>query len=940
MPPKLSQKQTVIVNIGDKVVKKKKRKRRKRTTATRRGGEAIQYATGAQASFNPLQQITLAQSARELQLQSLANTNTQGHNNLLTDGRDSEIQRITAERGGGLRLQEQERSAQAALPSARPPSASIMASARDMSAQPDVRPEFQEEQQQRKARMAMLRREGEIRRGFFGGAEEVKDDKPSHPFKPINKPREAPPPLPSRPVEQPFKPMNRPRQASPEKPPRPTEPPSKPSRPTEPPPKPDRPPPEPPAKPPRVAEAKVAPPLPPRPYTEAPPTYNPNRPAEAKDAPPPLPSREKSTKAREAAEKREEAKAKREEIAMEKRVLAARKKVEVKAERDAEKAAAKAERDAIKAELKATRDEAKAKKAEVRGEIAAIKAATKMGKLPPPPPPPPPPRDETPPPSLTTRPPTPPPTPFQALGTPIGYHPLRTPGAPPKPERPQSPPPQKPARTRRTQAQMEESKSMMGEDNPAPPLAPLQLPPPSPKLPVVARTSPKPPLSPKPLVIAREPTPPRPLAPPPPPLPPAPPLPPPPRQETIADFMAGGLKMGATRSQNSTQKQTLKAKAEHATGKLETEDEAIANIWANYASEVGLNPEEEEVKKKLTIKEKKAARDNQAKEEAQEVFKKERERIASQDDEAIMREALNARRAANPDMSDGSAPMSRQTSAESETSGTASSTDDEDRQRITQAAQKLETIRKAQGITPARERESRKQAEQTLLRKRSESFEPTTLTGPSFGDALKPAEKEAPPTFNPTLTRQPQTLRNEEQAGGKLASRLTRMSGDTMEFAEAPLSRPSKSRDRPEPPPPPPPPPVAKPRGRPPKAAPAQPVVSRVVSPPRGRPPKAAAAAKPTPAQPVVSRVVSPPRYRRSRPDDRDEGSKAKAPPAVPRKRTVSVDTALSASKAFSPVITPDQPLKLRPERKTRPVRAAEFYEEVLGGAEQQATFL
>ena len=609
MPPKLSQKQTVIVNIGDKVIKKKKRKRRKRTTATRRGGEAIQYPIGAQASFNPLQQITLAQSARELQLQSLANTNNQGHNNLLTDGRDSEIQRITAERDQGLKLLEQQRSAQAALPSARPPSASIMASARDMSAQPDVRPEFQEEQQQRKARLAMLRREGEIRRGFFGGAEEVKDDKPSHPFKPINIPREAPPPLPPRPVEKPFKPMNKPRQASPEKPPRPTEPPSKPSRPTEPPPKPDRPPPEPPAKPPRVAEAKVAPPLPPRPYTEAPPTYNPNRPAEAKDAPPPLPSREKSTKAREAAEKREEAKAKREEIAMEKRVLAARKKVEVKAERDAEKAAAKAERDAVKAELKATRDEAKAKKAEVRGEIAAIRAATKMAKLPPPPPPPPPPkppRDESPPPSISTRLPT--------QHTPTSIEPLGTLLGPPKPSRPltrpHSPPP--PEGTIRPRVR--------SPPPPLPPLAPLQLPPPSPKLPVVARSprksprspasspkplviqrpSPKPPLSPKPPVIAREPTPPRPLAPAPPPLPPAPPpIPPPPKRETIEDFMTGGFKMGQTKTQNPIQKQTLKAKAEHKTGKLETEEDKINKIWERYSAST-----EREAKRRQDIKDK------------------------------------------------------------------------------------------------------------------------------------------------------------------------------------------------------------------------------------------------------------------------------------------------------------------------------------------------
>ena len=150
MPPKLSQKQTVIVNIGDKVIKKKKRKRRKKTTA--RQGAGVAYPANQQTSafVAQAQQITLAQSAQALQLQSLANR--QGHNNLLTDGRDSEIKRITAERDEGLRLLEQQRSAQEALPPARPASAPRDASARDMSAQPDVRPEFQREQAERKQR--------------------------------------------------------------------------------------------------------------------------------------------------------------------------------------------------------------------------------------------------------------------------------------------------------------------------------------------------------------------------------------------------------------------------------------------------------------------------------------------------------------------------------------------------------------------------------------------------------------------------------------------------------------------------------------------------------------------------------------------------------------------------------------------------------------------
>ena len=150
MPPKMSQKQTVIVNIGDKVIKKKKRKRRKKTTA--RQGAGVAYPANQQTSafVAQAQQITLAQSAQALQLQSLANR--QGHNNLLTDGRDSEIQRITAERDQGLRLLEQQRSAQAALPQAKPPSSPVVASFRDMSAQPDVRPEFQREQSERKQR--------------------------------------------------------------------------------------------------------------------------------------------------------------------------------------------------------------------------------------------------------------------------------------------------------------------------------------------------------------------------------------------------------------------------------------------------------------------------------------------------------------------------------------------------------------------------------------------------------------------------------------------------------------------------------------------------------------------------------------------------------------------------------------------------------------------
>ena len=150
MPPKLSQKQTVIVNIGDKVIKKKKRKRRKKTTA--RQGAGVAYPANQQTSafVAQAQQITLAQSAQALQLQSLANR--QGHNNLITDGRDSEIKRITAERDQGLKLLEQQRSAQEALPPARPSSAPVVASFRDMSAQPDVRPEFQREQAERKQR--------------------------------------------------------------------------------------------------------------------------------------------------------------------------------------------------------------------------------------------------------------------------------------------------------------------------------------------------------------------------------------------------------------------------------------------------------------------------------------------------------------------------------------------------------------------------------------------------------------------------------------------------------------------------------------------------------------------------------------------------------------------------------------------------------------------
>ena len=150
MPPKLSQKQTVIVNIGDKVIKKKKRKRRKKTTARQGTGVAFPANQQTSAFVAQAQQITLAQSAQALQLQSLANR--QGHNNLLTDGRDSEIQRITAERDQGLKLLEQQRAAQDALPPARPPSSPVVASFRDMSAQPDVRPEFQREQAERKQR--------------------------------------------------------------------------------------------------------------------------------------------------------------------------------------------------------------------------------------------------------------------------------------------------------------------------------------------------------------------------------------------------------------------------------------------------------------------------------------------------------------------------------------------------------------------------------------------------------------------------------------------------------------------------------------------------------------------------------------------------------------------------------------------------------------------
>tara|TARA_R110002126_G_scaffold160128_3_gene307661 strand:- start:723 stop:1739 length:1017 start_codon:yes stop_codon:yes gene_type:complete len=202
MPPKLSQKQTVIVNIGDKVIKKKKRKRRKKTTA-RQGGGVAYPANQSSAFVAQAQQITLAQSAQALQLQSLANT--QGHNNLLTDGRDSEIKRITAERDQGLRLLEQQRSAQSALPPARPVSAPRDASARDMSAQPDVRPEFQREQAERKQRTRFVgfaqpnrpsdadllsKLEEEEQEPFFS---------PPPAFNPINRPREpSPPPSPKQ----------------------------------------------------------------------------------------------------------------------------------------------------------------------------------------------------------------------------------------------------------------------------------------------------------------------------------------------------------------------------------------------------------------------------------------------------------------------------------------------------------------------------------------------------------------------------------------------------------------------------------------------------------------------------------------------------------------------------------------------------------------------
>ena len=197
MPPKLSQKQTVIVNIGDKVIKKKKKRKRrvKKSAATPSG---VAYPSSFVA-----QQITLAQQAQSLQLQSLANT--QGHNNLITDGRDSEIKRITAERDEGLRLLEQQRSAQAALPPARPVSAPRDASVRDMSAQPDVRPEFQQEQAERKQRTRFVgfaqpnrpsnadllsKLEEEEQEPFFS---------PPPAFKPINRPREpSPPPSPKQ----------------------------------------------------------------------------------------------------------------------------------------------------------------------------------------------------------------------------------------------------------------------------------------------------------------------------------------------------------------------------------------------------------------------------------------------------------------------------------------------------------------------------------------------------------------------------------------------------------------------------------------------------------------------------------------------------------------------------------------------------------------------
>ena len=175
MPPKLSQKQTVIVNIGDKVIKKKKKRKRrvKKSAATPSG---VAYPSSFVA-----QQITLAQQAQSLQLQSLANK--QGHNNLITDGRDSEIKRITAERDEGLRLLEQQRSAQAALPPARPVSAPRDASARDMSAHPDVRPEFQRINEEIRRR---------TRGGFgFRAPTQTEADEPPPAFKPINIARET-----------------------------------------------------------------------------------------------------------------------------------------------------------------------------------------------------------------------------------------------------------------------------------------------------------------------------------------------------------------------------------------------------------------------------------------------------------------------------------------------------------------------------------------------------------------------------------------------------------------------------------------------------------------------------------------------------------------------------------------------------------------------------
>jgi hypothetical protein len=203
MPPKMSQKQTVIVNIGDKVIKKKKRKRRKKTTA--RQGAGVAYPANQQTSafVAQAQQITLAQTAQALQLQSLANR--QGHNNLLTDGRDSEIQRITAERDQGLRLLEQQRSAQAALPPARPASAPRDASFRDMSAQPDVRPVFQREQAERKQRtrgpgFAQPNRPSAT--ALLSKFEEEEQEpfiEPPPAFRPINRPREpSPPPSPKQ----------------------------------------------------------------------------------------------------------------------------------------------------------------------------------------------------------------------------------------------------------------------------------------------------------------------------------------------------------------------------------------------------------------------------------------------------------------------------------------------------------------------------------------------------------------------------------------------------------------------------------------------------------------------------------------------------------------------------------------------------------------------